>query len=287
MPRRNERPFRYEWESVMRRLALPSPTKLVAAYCAQYGNLDGTEIRPGVDRLKLETCLGERTVREALATLRHIGLLVRVRCGSKMGRRALTDVYKLAIPEDVADKVAEWNVRANRGQLGLVDDGTGADLTRGARSPRGTAAPHAGDSMRENPSNSDTACEEQRHPVPVITKNTGRRLHGTPAGGAPHQTSDHTSITPTTNTLVTQEQPLTSRARDAEEDSISPPADLATRPRCPHGRSARRNKDGNLRCPECRLIEEHPPPKPAECSHGVNSRYRCPACARGLTGERP
>lgn len=279
MQSREERPFRYEWESVMRRLALPAPTKLVAAFCAQYGNLDGAEVRPGVKRLTLETCLGERTVREALAALRQIGLLVRVRAGSKMGRRALADEYKLAIPEDVADRVAEWNMRANRAPLGLVDDGSGADLTRGARSARRTAAPPAGDSVRENPPNPGTAREEQRHDPPVMDRNSGRRTQKSPAGGAAHQTSDHTSTTPTPENESLLDQPLTSRA--------SEPTDLSTRPRCPHGRSARRNDKGELRCHDCRAAEIVAAQQQATCSHGMTSRYRCPACARGLTGGEP
>lgn len=297
MSSREEQKFRYKWESVMRRLALPSPTKLVAAYCAQYGDLDGNEIRPGEKRLALETCLGERTVREAFATLREIGLLVRVRSGSKMGRRRLADEYKLAIPENVADKVSEWNVRANRGRLGLVDDGTGDDLTRGARSPRRRPAPPAGDEPEENRTNQPTAREEQRQEMPVIAENTGSTLQEPPAGAAAHHNSDHTSMTPTPETVLLSQQPLTSREDEAEEDPISPPADLASRRRCPHGRSSRRNDRGQPRCEDCRAAEVQAVAVeqieqaattvrvgPSRCEEHKLPAHLCTFCRRGLRG---
>lgn len=96
---------RYEWETVVRRLALPRGVKLVAALMAQYGNPDGREVRPGRLLLAEESGYGLKQVDRHLKTLRDLGLLVRVRKGSAHGRRALADEYRLAIPEDILDRV--------------------------------------------------------------------------------------------------------------------------------------------------------------------------------------
>lgn len=96
---------RYEWETVIRRLALPRGVKLVAALLAQYGNPDGREVRPGRELLAEESGYSTKQVDRHLKTLRDLGLIVRVRKGSANGRRALADEYRLAIPEDILDRV--------------------------------------------------------------------------------------------------------------------------------------------------------------------------------------
>ncbi len=97
--------LRYEWETTVRRLALPRGVKLVAATMAQYGNPDGTEVRPGRERVAEETGYSLKQVDRHLKTLRDLGLLKRVRLGSANGRRALADEYRLVIPEDILDRV--------------------------------------------------------------------------------------------------------------------------------------------------------------------------------------
>jgi len=78
---------RYEWEGTVRRLALPRGVKLVAATMAQYANPDGTQVRPGRERVAEETGYSLKQVDRHLKTLRDLGLLVRVRMGSANGRR--------------------------------------------------------------------------------------------------------------------------------------------------------------------------------------------------------
>lgn len=96
---------RYEWERLVRRVRLGAPSKHVALTMATYANRDGTGIYPGQLRLVAVTELSERSVRDALKKLRGIGLLVRVREGSRNGRRAFADEYALAIPADLLDRV--------------------------------------------------------------------------------------------------------------------------------------------------------------------------------------
>jgi hypothetical protein len=96
---------RYEWERIFRRCVLPQPVKSVGAYAAQYANRDGTRVYPGVARLAAVTCLSERSVRDALETLRQLGLLKRTRKGSSLGRQALTDEHRLTRPVDLERRV--------------------------------------------------------------------------------------------------------------------------------------------------------------------------------------
>jgi hypothetical protein len=239
-----ERPFRYEWEGILRRLALPPSVKLVACLCAQYGDLDGRDIRPGVDRLALETTYSERAVRTALAALREVGLLVRVRAGSSQGRRGLADVYHLSdpVPDDIADRVAAWNARANREPMGLVDDGQwGAHLTKGAR-----RQPRPVDNTSQNALDHRNSVPligpEHRNSLPVKRRNTGTERHGTPELSSAHQPSDQPSITPSPISL-TPERPVTSRGSPVDKPRIR---------LCPHGHTIRRRRDGTPRCPDCR-----------------------------------
>lgn len=70
---------------------------------ASYGNLDGTRIWPGVDRLVLVTCASRSTVLRQLTTLRDAGLIERVRRGDRA--RGHADEYRLTVPVDVLDRV--------------------------------------------------------------------------------------------------------------------------------------------------------------------------------------
>lgn len=92
---------RYEWERIVRRVVMPPPAKLVALALATYGNQDGTSIFPGNERLTAVTCQGEKTVRRALDWLRSGYLIERVREGSRGGRRAYADEYRLIVPSDL------------------------------------------------------------------------------------------------------------------------------------------------------------------------------------------
>ena len=96
---------RYDWERVLRRARLGSPTKAVALALATYADHDGSRVYPGVARLSAVTELSERSVRNALSKLRDLGLIERTREGSRNGRRALTDEHRLAIPVDLLDRV--------------------------------------------------------------------------------------------------------------------------------------------------------------------------------------
>jgi hypothetical protein len=110
------KPIYWTWIAVVRRAELgfgegkkrinSATVQHVAVVAATYGNPDGTRVRPSAERLARVTRLNERTVRLCLARLREVGLFVRVVEGSAHGRRGLADEHRLAIPEDLLERVA-------------------------------------------------------------------------------------------------------------------------------------------------------------------------------------
>jgi DNA-binding transcriptional ArsR family regulator len=101
----DEPPLRYEWERVIRALPLPSGAKHVALNAATYANADGSGIYPGNERTVADTGLSDSTVRRAYRLLRDVGLLDRIVEGRSRGRRGVADEYRLAIPDDVLERV--------------------------------------------------------------------------------------------------------------------------------------------------------------------------------------
>jgi hypothetical protein len=94
---------RFEWERIIRRCKLPRTVKLIACVVAQYGNIRGENIRPGLDLLAEDCDVDERTVRRALARLVELGLLERLSHGGGPTRKAAT--YRLTVPEDLLERV--------------------------------------------------------------------------------------------------------------------------------------------------------------------------------------
>jgi hypothetical protein len=186
---------RYEWERVLRRCVLhPQPVKTVAAYLAQYANADGTNVRPGVDRLSAVSGLSERSVRSGLTVLRELCLITRTRVGSSLGRQALTDEYRLSYPDDIYRRVH---------MLDPDESPASAACDQTCQHP-GSPARGAADKP--------PAAAEHRHVVP----GTPAPHAGTPA---PHDRNTGTTCTPPPN-----DQPLP--PNDQRDDLVS---DVTTR----------------------------------------------------------
>jgi hypothetical protein len=97
--------MRYEWERVIKSLPLPSGAKHVALNAATYADAKGGAIFPGNERTVADTGLSDSTVRRAFALLRDVGLLERIVEGRAAGRRGIADEYRMAIPDDVLERV--------------------------------------------------------------------------------------------------------------------------------------------------------------------------------------
>lgn len=113
-----EPPRRYEWERLMRRVVIPQETdprkrkgspspanvKYVAFVAAQYGDADGSRVRPGANRLAAVTGLSKDVVGKCLRRLVKFGFLEQIESGSSHGLRKRTSSYRLAIPEDLQER---------------------------------------------------------------------------------------------------------------------------------------------------------------------------------------
>lgn len=96
---------RFEWERILRRVKIDATAKYVGLTLATYANRDGSQVHPGRTRLAAVTGKSASTVDRALGQLRQLGLLERVTRGSSAGRQGLADVYRLALPADLLDRV--------------------------------------------------------------------------------------------------------------------------------------------------------------------------------------
>lgn len=76
-------------------------TKLLAFALATYADMNGSRVRPGVGRLSRVAGVTDRTVKRALATLRELGLIERVKQGNRWAGHA--DEYRLTIPTNLLD----------------------------------------------------------------------------------------------------------------------------------------------------------------------------------------
>lgn len=255
------RPFRYEWDGTLRRLKLPAPVKLVAAYVSQYADNEGRNTRPGVERLALETGHGTATVKRALKRLRDLGLLELVRSGSSQGRRGKANEYRLAIPDDLLERVD------------LVD-GFGSASTNGAAEHGSPGDPRSGDVERSEPVDNDRNTDHHVIPDQGGGESTTGHEHGSPDDPG----SAGTGITGDRNRdhLVIPHQPETTPASfTTPEDHSLPPVPLTPREgepvenpenesdvangssptKCEHGLTGGRRPDGLPNCAICRRRE--------------------------------
>ena len=161
-----------EWMRAWVRVIAQPSVKNVGCWCAYFADYkDGTEVRPGNVILgKVSGGLTEKTVIDALKLIRGWGLMWRYFEGSKQGRRRLSDVYRLTIPDDVLDRVPMLSPE----YAGPVDNYPGSPELRTPvlRTPVLNGSEH----LNSVPG------------TPVLT--TGH-LASTPYGGAPSQTPSH------------------------------------------------------------------------------------------------
>lgn len=96
-----------EWMNVWVRVRAAQSVKLVGAMAAHFADYaDGANIHPG--NVILGAVSGEmstRAVINALAQMREWEVIWRYQEGSRQGRRALADVYRLTIPQDIIGRV--------------------------------------------------------------------------------------------------------------------------------------------------------------------------------------
>lgn len=157
------------WRTIVARCLLGSTVKLVAYTLANYASSNGADVRPGEKLLAKDTELGERTVRDALARLREVGLIHRTFEASTTGLRNMADEHRLTFPEDLEDRVAMWDPKRQRVTKGGAEQTAPAPRKRKKRvdppaTPAGglpvdnslPPAGVAGGTPSENPLKADT-----------------------------------------------------------------------------------------------------------------------------------
>jgi hypothetical protein len=104
-----------EWTRIWLRVVASSSVKCVGFACAAFADYEtGAEIHPGIPLL-MKVCggMGNKTVGDALRTIRGWDLMWRYLEGSKNGRSGNADMYRLTIPEDILARVPmldpDWN----------------------------------------------------------------------------------------------------------------------------------------------------------------------------------
>jgi hypothetical protein len=73
---------------------------------AEYGNKDGSNCHPGVDRLATDVSVSRRTVIAALTWLSDHGFITRMSRGAR--KSGMADVYHLSIPAPLAEVLEIW-----------------------------------------------------------------------------------------------------------------------------------------------------------------------------------
>lgn len=101
MPKRVHKTGRHAGALVLDRPISATVVKGVGLALASYANRDGSSIYPGVEKLALVLETTPKSVVQALAVLRAVGLIECVKRGNKA--RSESDEYRLTIPEDLLD----------------------------------------------------------------------------------------------------------------------------------------------------------------------------------------
>lgn len=171
---------------------LPPPVKHVALNLATYADGDGRDVFPGNERLCDDTGLSDKTVRRALERLRQVGLIVRVVSGSRGGRRGVADAYRLAIPDDLLERVV------------LVSQAVRSAVT-------GTGDPEPNTGHGDRSSDEEHRSDVPGTPVPVSRTPVTRSGNTGHSDRAP--VHDHTMYQPMTTPAARLDDVTTDRAR--------------------------------------------------------------------------
>lgn len=91
-------PWRLRWEQSFRSADLLLPVKATVMILVTYGDLDGNNIRPSIERLSRDTGKDERTVRRHIDAAEAAGWLVKAHPNRKGIGRSQAQTYRLEIP---------------------------------------------------------------------------------------------------------------------------------------------------------------------------------------------
>jgi hypothetical protein len=222
---------RFEWERIVRRLALPMRLKFTAMVIATYADADGSRVKPGSKRLAAVTAQGESTVRKHLGALQEYGLLTLVSRGGGRGGVGKTSEFRLAIPVDLLARVPM--LPATERPLSAVRD---SPLAQGSAHSEGDAeTPLSQGSAQTPPSTVDKPVDSDESPLAL---ESGQSETGTANDRSETAIADRLSArfermtARSSEQLPSHNQPL--KAPTTSPDPAQPPtARKTTNDRCP------------------------------------------------------
>jgi hypothetical protein len=88
---------RFDWERALRESSLNATAKHLGHLVATYASADGRNVRPGLERLSVESSRSMSVTKRAMRTLREEGWLHRTRQGNS--RIGMADEYVLSVPD--------------------------------------------------------------------------------------------------------------------------------------------------------------------------------------------
>lgn len=92
----------YEWINTWRYVIVQPSVKAVGLAAASFASKDGTAVRPGVQRLMTITGYSNRSVVDALTTLRWLGFLWRAQKALRTPEGGQADEHWLVLPKDMS-----------------------------------------------------------------------------------------------------------------------------------------------------------------------------------------
>jgi hypothetical protein len=249
---------RFEWEAVLRRLALPKEVKYVGFVMATYADPNGTRIRPGAAELAAAVGDGESTLRRRVSFLRKAGLIVQTsRGGGRNGAGRATE-YRLTLPLDLLEQFEIRPVSAPRiavvspvSPLTLVSaQDEDSPLTQGERSNGPSPVDNSESPLAQESAQTGAPQDFDRSNNGVSETLTARFSALT---AHPWVSNYRPQDLPPRPTTAETPDVTTDRASDADNQIDDLPAAVEPWPaKCPHGAPNHRRPDGTPRCVLCR-----------------------------------
>lgn len=250
---------RFEWEAVLRRLALPKEVKYVGFVMATYADPNGTRIRPGAAELAAAVGDAESTLRRRVSFLRKAGLILQTsRGGGRNGAGRATE-YRLTLPLDLLEQFDIRPVSTPRivavppvSPLTLVSaQDEDSPLTQDERSNEPSPVDNSESPLTQESAQTEAPQDFDRSNNGVSETLTARFSALT---AHPWVSNYRPQDLPPRPTTAETPDVTTDRASDADnqiDDLVPAAVELGPR-RCPHGLSRAIRDDGAPRCPACR-----------------------------------
>jgi hypothetical protein len=248
----------------MRRARINRTVYTVGLTLASYADADGSRIFPGVARLAFDAKVGYKVASSALAELRALGMVARVRQGTHRGD---ADEYRLVLPD--GDELLAIDVPSPTQARLVIDQMRNRHRGRGSVHPTGRGAPDV-PSPVDNSSVHPTA-EGAQSGLPE----PGAPHLVTPSeAGAPHFASP-VHPTPCPPTLQYLDTTTTSPSDEDLGSNVTVPVDERKDPKIPEEDQppSVEPADESPAYPE-RVVARARVPRPDRCSHRLPDRDR-------------